>query len=90
MDIEAILFWRLPQNSIKSQVNGMREELQDRRRVLFCCDLWLTAGFLLVKRVFGFDGGLFLVFGEREVEGGLVEVECGEGFFELLYFCFEL
>jgi hypothetical protein len=91
MDVEVILLWRLPENSIERQINVMREKFQDRREVLFCCEMWLTGGgFLLVEGVFGFDGWLFLGFGEREVESGLVELGCGEGFCEFLNLVFEL
>lgn len=91
MDVEVILLWRLPENSIERQINVMREEFQDRREVLFFCGMWLTdGGFLLVEGVFGFDGWLFLGFSEREVESGLVELRCGERFCEFLNLVFEL
>lgn len=91
MDVEVILLWRLPENSVECQINVMREKFQDRRKVLFSCKLWLTGGgFLLVEGVFCFDGWLFLGFGEREVESGLVELEGGEGFCEFFDLFFEL
>lgn len=91
MDVEVILLWRLPENSIECQINVMREEFQDRREVLFYCELRLAGGgFLLVEGVFCFDGGLFLGFGEGEVDSGLVELEYDEGICEFLNFVFEL
>jgi hypothetical protein len=39
MDVEVILLWRLPENSVECKINVMREKFQDRRKVLFSCEL---------------------------------------------------
>jgi hypothetical protein len=39
IDVEVILLWRLPENSVECKINVMREKFQDRRKVLFSCEL---------------------------------------------------